>query len=297
MASPTGVQSPQPESGRSDEPVVSPHPHRPASQPPSKEKKGTRWTDAVWTLPLKILAFREVVGQGWFSLTAQTDNRKRAVDNLNMHQHFKDTGKKLSMGQMLSMVGEEMSKRRSQRANDVRATGAGNQAYDGFIKLVEDALQLEDDFLAVKEEKEKKKNKKNEKEILMRDRAEKLRKAAMKEKMRDDAGNMPKGEEGEEEEQEVPVKKKKRFNPLNMAQEQAAATDQFRRDRAADMVAKRELQKQELEFKKLERIDNEKQKVADREQITSMVAQNTAFMTAMLPALTGLASAIADLKK
>ena len=198
---------------------------------------------------------------------------------------------------MMTMVSEEMLKRRRQQANDVRATGAGNQAYDGFIKLVEDALQLEDDFLAVKQEKENKRNKKNEKEILMRDRAEKLRKAAMKEKMRDDAGNMPKGEEGEEEEQEVPVKKKKRFNPLNMAQEQAAATDQFRRDRAADMVAKRELQKQELEFKKLERIDNEKQKVADREQITSMVAQNTAFMTAMLPALTGLASAIADLKK
>jgi hypothetical protein len=245
---------------------------------------------------MKILAFREVVGQGWFSLTAQTDNRKRAVDNLNMHEHFKDTGKKLSMGQMLSMVSEEMSKRRSQRANDVRATGAGNQAFDGFIKLVEDALQLEDDFLAVKQEKERKKEKKNEKESLMRDRAEKLRKAAMKEKMRDDAGTMPK-EEGEEEGEEVPVKKKKRFNPLTMAQEQAAATDQFRRDRAADMVAKRELQKQELEFKKLERIDNEKQKVADREQITSMVAQNTAFMTAMLPALTGLASAIADLKK
>ena len=65
------VQSPQAESDRSNEPVFSPHPHQNASQPPSKEKKGTRWTDAVWTLPLKILAFREVVGQGWFSLTAQ----------------------------------------------------------------------------------------------------------------------------------------------------------------------------------------------------------------------------------
>ena len=63
------------------------------------------------------------------------------------------------------------------------------------------------------------------------------------------------------------------------------------------MIAKRELQRQELEFKKLETLDNEKQKTAGREQITSMVAQNTAFMTVMLPALTGLAAAIADLKK
>ena len=84
---------------------------------------------------------------------------------------------------------------------------------------------------------------------------------------------------------------------MGMAQEQAAATDKFRRDRATDMIAKQELPREELEFKKLEGLDNEKQKPADREQITSVVAQNTAFMTAMLLALTGLASAIADLKK
>lgn len=250
----------------------------------------------MWTVPLKTLAFREVVGQGWFSIKGQTDNRTRAVSNLNTHQLFVDTGKKLSMGQMLSMVAEEMSKRRRQQASDVRATGAGDQQFDALIKLIEDALQLEDDLNAVKQAAENKKFKKNEKEEKMRDRAEKLRKHAMHEKMKDDAGKRPKGEEEDEEELAPPVKKK-RFNPLGMAQEQAAATDQFRRDRAADMVAKRELQRQELEFKKLERLDNEKQKTADREQITSMVAQNTAFMTAMLPALTGLATAIADLKK
>ena len=238
----------------------------------------------MWTVPLKTLAFREVVRQGWFAIKCQTDNRIRAVSNLNTHQLFVDTGKKLSM------VGEEMIKRRRQQASDVRATGAGDQQFDVLIKLIEDALQLEDDLNAVKQAAENKKFKKNEKEEKMRDRAEKLRKNTMHEKMRDDAGKMPKGEEEDEVELTPPVKKK-RSNPLGMAQEQ------FRRDRAADMIAKRELQRQELEFKKLERLDNEKQKTADREQITSMVAQNIAFMTAMLPTLTGLAAAIDVLKK
>ena len=85
------------------------------------------------------------------------------------------TGKKLSMGQMLSMVGEERSKRRRQQASD----GAGDQQFDALIKLIEDALQLEDDLTAVKQTAENKKHKKNEKEEKMRDRAEKLRKAAM----------------------------------------------------------------------------------------------------------------------
>ena len=76
------------------------------------------------------LAFREVVRQGWFAIKGQTDNRIRAVSNLNTHQLFVDTGKKLSMGQMVSMVGEEMSKRRRQQASDVRATGAGDQHFD-----------------------------------------------------------------------------------------------------------------------------------------------------------------------
>ena len=227
MSSPNTAQSPPAASDASGEPVFSPHAHQNASEPPTKEKKGTRWTEGLWTVPLKTLAFREVVGQGWFSIKGQTDNRTRAVSNLNTHQLFVDTGKKLSMGQMLSMVAEEMSKRRRQQAT-VRATGAGDQQFDALVKLIEDALQLEDDFNAVKqaaENKKFKKFKKNEKEEKMRDRAEKLRKSAMHEKMRDDAGKMPKGkEEGDEEELAPPVKKK-RFNPLGIAQEQAAATD------------------------------------------------------------------------
>lgn len=117
----------------------------------------------MWTVPLKTLALREAVGQGWFPITGQTDNRIRAVSSLNTHQLFVDTGKKLSMGQMLSMVGEEMSKRRRQQASDVRATGAGDQQFDALIKLIEDALQLEDDLNAVKQAAANKKFKKRRK--------------------------------------------------------------------------------------------------------------------------------------
>ena len=94
----------------------------------------------------------------------------------------------------------------------------------------------------MKQAAESKKHKKNDKEEKMRDRAEKLRKRAMHEKMKDDAGKMPKGEEEGDEEELAPIKKK-RLNPLGMAQEQAAATDQFRCDRATDMIAKQELQR------------------------------------------------------
>jgi hypothetical protein len=81
----------------------------------------------------------------------------------------------------------------------------------------------------------------------MRDRAEKPWENTMHEKMRDGAGKMPKGKEEDEEELAPPVKKK-RFNPLGMAQEQAVATDQLRRDRAADMIAKPELQRRSSEM-------------------------------------------------
>ena len=127
MSSPDTEQSPPPASDTRVEPVFSPHAHQNASETPTKQTKGTRWTKGLWTIPLKTLAFREVVGQGWFAIKGQTDNRIRAVSNLNTHQLFVDTGKKLSMGQMLSMVGEEMSKHRRQQASDVRATGAGDQ--------------------------------------------------------------------------------------------------------------------------------------------------------------------------
>jgi hypothetical protein len=181
MSSPNTEQSPPPASDARGEPVFSPHAHQNASEPPTKQTKGTRWTEGLWTVPLKTLAFREVVGQGWFAIKGQTDNRIRAVSNLNTHQLFVDTGKKLSMGQLLSMVGEETSKRRRQQASDVRATGAGDQQFDALIKLIEDALQLEDDLNAVKQEAENKKFKKKEKEEKTRDRAEKLRKHAMHE--------------------------------------------------------------------------------------------------------------------
>ena len=86
MSSPNTGQSPPAASDTSGEPVFSLHAHQNASEPPTKEKKGARWTEGLWTVPLKTLAFREVVGQGWFSIKGQTDNRTRAVSNLNTHQ-------------------------------------------------------------------------------------------------------------------------------------------------------------------------------------------------------------------
>ena len=146
MSSPNTEQSPPQASDTSGKPVFSPRAHQHASAPPTKQTKGTRWTDGLLTVPLKTLAFCGVVGQGWFSIKGQTDNRARAVSNLNTLQIFVDIDKKLSMGQILSVVDKEMGKRRRQHASDVRATGAGEQQFDALIKLIEDALQLEVDL-------------------------------------------------------------------------------------------------------------------------------------------------------